>query len=175
MHSQLVFNYKRAVYFFALCFSLIGLGQITVAQANSVKQEVQLVTDWQELSVKALEQNLPIVMLVEISSCRFCKTVRNEFLNPLSISKRYQDKVIFSRISLDSGQTIIGIDGNITDTHSFCANYEAVFTPTIVFMDGRGEQLTKNIVGISSNDYFGYYLEKEIEKSIASLQAESKK
>jgi len=167
MHSQLVFICKRAVYFFTLCFFVI-----TVAQANSVKKEVQLVTDWQELSVKALEQNLPIVMLVEISSCRFCKTVRNEFLNPLSNSKRYKDKVIFSRISLDPGQKIISKDGNIIDTHSFCANYEALFTPTLVFMDGHGEQLTKNIVGISSNDYFGYYLEQAIENSIKALDTE---
>ena len=168
MHSQSKSKFRLSVYFFALYFLMVG-----ASQAKPNTQEVELVSDWQQLSIKALEQNLPIVMLVETSNCHFCRTVKKDFLNPLSNSKRYKDKVIFSRISLDPGQTVIGLDGNITDTHSFCAKYKALFTPTIVFMDGHGEQLAKNIVGISSNDYFAYYLEKEIEKSIEALQAKS--
>ena len=91
-------------------------------------------------------------------------------MNPLARSERYKDKVIFSRVSLDPGQMIINAEGENTDTHNFCARYKALFTPTILFLDGAGNQLTNNLIGMSGRDYFGYYLEQRIEESIKALQ-----
>ena len=165
MHNSPVLQFRQLVFFLLLYPAWSGL-----AEAQATKQQVDLIADWQVISSKALGNNLPIVLLVEISDCRFCEIVKKEFINPLAISQRYQDKVIFSRISLDPGQTIIDSDRSRTDTVSFCARYEARFTPTIVFLDGEGNQLIKNLVGMSGRDYYGYYLEQGIEESIKVLQ-----
>ena len=165
MHNSPTFQVRQVVYFFLLALAWSGL-----AEAQATKQQVELIADWRAVSSKALNNNVPIVLLVEISDCRFCEIVKKEFINPLAISKRYQDKVIFSRISLDPGQMIIDQDGSKTDSKDFCTRYEALFTPTIVFLDGAGNQLATNLIGMSGRDYYGYYLERQIEESIKALQ-----
>jgi thioredoxin-related protein len=151
----------------ALALSLAGLGLV---EAQPTKHKVELISNWQAVGAMALDNNSPIVLLVETSDCRFCKIVKTEFINPLANSERYKDKVIFSRISLDPGQTITYSDGVITDTNVFCARYEAAFTPTVLFLDGAGKQLSKNLIGMSGRDYYAYYLEQQIEESIKALQ-----
>ena len=158
---------RYVVHFFVLT---LALGCLGFAEAQPPKQQVALISDWQVVSAKALDNNLPIVLLVEISGCRFCKIVKKEFINPLANSERFKDKVIFGRISLDPGQMIIDGDGVNIDTDEFCARYAAAFTPTMVFLDGAGKQLTKNLIGMSGRDYYAYYLEQRIEESIEALQ-----
>jgi hypothetical protein len=75
---------------------------------------------------------------------------------------RFKDKAIFRRISLDSGETIIGPDHNEMTTYAFSDAFDATFTPTVLFLDGNGRPLTENLLGISSRDYYGYDLERSI-------------
>ena len=165
MHNLPIFQFRHLVHFFLLCLVCLG-----IAEAKPTKQEAALISDWRVVRSEALDNNLPIVLLVEISDCRFCKIVKKEFINPLAASQHYKDKVIFRRISLDPGQMIIDGDGFNADTDDFCAHYKALFTPTILFLDGAGKELTKTLVGMSGRDYFGYYLEQRIDESIKALQ-----
>jgi len=139
--------------------------------SHQIDQKIQLAEDWQIISQHADTTNLPIVVLLERSDCSYCEVVRNEFLNPLSRSERYKEKIVFARISLDQGQQLINRSGELTSTEQFAKHYGSNFTPTVLFLDGQGNQLADMLVGMSGRDYYGYYLEQAMDKALASLNS----
>ena len=149
-------------------FLVIGvLCVIGTVQASSTLTKID---DFSALSEYSKNNNLPIVVLVEQTGCRYCEIVSEEFLQPLQNSERYKNKVIFRRISLDSGETITGLNKIDITTDAFCEEYGAKFTPTVLFLDSDGNLLTEKLLGMSSRDYYGYELEKSIHKAYDSLK-----
>ena len=149
--------------FFVVCL-LMGVGS---ASASSALDKID---DFSTVGELSKNNNLPIVLLVEQSGCRYCEIVSEEFLHPLQNSKRFRDKAIFRRISLDSGETITSLDETDITTAAFCDDYGAKFTPTVLFLDGDGKTLTPKILGMSSRDFYGYELERSILKAYDSLR-----
>lgn len=139
--------------------------------SHQIDQKIELAEDWQTISQHADTTNSPIVVLLERSNCSYCEVVRNEFLNPLSRSKRYKKKIVFARISLDQGQQLVNRSGELTTSEQFAKQYGSNFTPTVLFLDGQGNQLAEKIIGMSGRDYYGYYLEQGIDKALASLNS----
>ena len=117
----------------------------------------------------AKEKNLAIVVLVEQTGCQYCEIVSEEFLYPFHKFGLYKDKAIFRRISLDRGETITDLDRIKLSTETFCEKYGANFTPTVLFLDDKGNSLTQKILGMSSQDFYGYKLEKSIEKAYQQM------
>ena len=140
---------------------------------NSVDSKIELIENWQSLSRNALETNLPIVVLLERSNCSYCEVVRKEFLNPLSKSARYKNKIVFARVSLDDGQQLINRLGEMISTEQFANQYGSKFSPTVLFLDGQGKQLADKLIGLSGRDYYGFYLEQGIEKALSSINPNS--
>jgi hypothetical protein len=69
------------------------------------------------------------------------------------------------KISIDEGELIGSADGNIS-TRDFLRGYDAGFTPTVLFLDADKNQLIEKMVGLTTPDYYGYYLEKSINAAI---------
>ena len=153
---------------FARAFLAVGLLLVIgTAKATSVLDKID---DFSTVSELSKNNNIPIVLLVEQSGCRYCEIVSEEFLHPLKNSIRFKDKAIFRRISLDSGETITGMNKADITTDAFCEAYDAKFTPTVLFLDSNGNTLAQKILGMSSRDYYGYELERSILKAYDSLR-----
>ena len=139
--------------------------------ANAVSDLIKM-NDFSTVGELSKSKNIPIVVLVEQSGCQYCEIVSEEFLYPLQKSRRFKDKAIFRRISLDTGETIIGPDLDEMTTDAFCGAFDATFTPTVLFLDGDGEPLTEKILGMSSRDYYGYDLEQSIMNAYDRLRTQ---
>ena len=86
----------------------------------------------------------------------------------LSASARAQ-RAVFAKISIDSGETIVNEVGQETPTREFLKSYTASFTPTVLFLDADKQELADAMVGLSTPDYYVYYLEKSIEEAISKI------
>ncbi len=170
MPSSQKFSYY--VIFMALVF---GSSQC-LAKSESrlgLDSKVAITDDVHALAVVALKNNSPIVVLLERSDCDYCKTINREFISPLSTASRYQGKVFFTRVSLDEGEVIKGFDRRLIPTVQFGAFYDAEFSPTILFLDGDGKQISGKLVGLANIDFYGFYLEQGIKESIDKLRSNS--
>ena len=49
--------------------------------------------------------------------------------------------------------------------------YGARLTPTVLFLDGRGRELTKPMIGINTVEFYGYYLDAAIDTARQHLPA----
>lgn len=131
--------------------------------------DMPFLEDWSELPASVLENKKVLVLLVDQSNCPFCLLVKEDFLQPLSISKDNRHKVSIMRISIDSGEFLKGPNGERLSTSVFVGKYDAKFAPTVLFLDGKGQSIAEKIIGINDTNFYWYYLEKSINTAFSVL------
>ena len=88
---------------------------------------------------------------------------------------RLRDRVILREVSLDQGIEFYDFEGSLVTGREFAGRYDAAITPTLLFLDARGREAGKRIVGISNIEYYGFYLDKAIASAIQALVKNLKK
>jgi hypothetical protein len=99
----------------------------------------------------------PLVVMVSLDHCPFCKIVRENYLVPLR----------------ESGQPVVQIDMNHSEplvdpagkasTHGQVARALGVrVAPTVLFLGAGGKELAPRLVGLSE-DFYAAYLQQRLE------------
>ncbi|NKB63378.1 MAG: thioredoxin fold domain-containing protein [Gammaproteobacteria bacterium] len=127
---------------------------------------MRIAENWQAISKLAKETSQPVVLMVDQSDCPYCRRVEGEFFAAIISSGEFADRAIFAKVSIDAGETIIDKGGRVISTRDFLSAYDSDFTPTVIFIDDEKNELVERMVGLMTPDYYGYYLEKSIEKAI---------
>ena len=122
-------------------------------------------TDWRQVSQQARVGQIPIVVMVDQSDCPYCRQVESEYFAALLAGGKFDNEVLFGKISIDEGETIL-VEGKSVLTREFLAGLDAdKLTPTILFLDSKRRELVEKMVGLTTPDYYGYYLEAAIQKA----------
>lgn len=148
-------------------FSLFMLSSLQAADVKiPVLQNLQ--TDGQT----SQQRQLPIVVLFSATHCSYCSIIKEEFLKPMLISGEYTDKAMIRVIEIDSSDEITDLDGKPISAEAFANRYDIYLTPTLAFFDAKGNELAPRMVGVTTVDYYGGYLDDAIDASRQRLQAE---
>ena len=134
---------------------------------------MQKLTDWQSVSSSAAAGNQPVIVMVDQDHCPYCRRVELEFFAAILAGGEYRGRAIFAKISIDEGETIVDSNGDLVETREFLRGYDAGFTPTILFMDAGKKELVEKMVGLTTPDYYGYYLEQAIRQAIKAASSAS--
>lgn len=111
----------------------------------------------------AREQGLVILIEFASDSCEYCRLLEKEFLDPMLINAEYDEKVIIRSVQLDGYESFIGFQGELISPRQFASRYDIEVTPTMVFLDANGNELSDKLVGIWSVDFFGGYIDNRID------------
>lgn len=125
-------------------------------------------TDLRDEARIARERGL--VLMLEFSSayCGYCRKLETLFLLPMQRNPSYDDKVLIRSVSLDAYETLVDFEGRSVDTRDFAARYGVTLTPTLVFLDADGGQLSEKLVGIWSEDFYGGFIDSRIAAALAA-------
>jgi len=122
----------------------------------------------------ARERQVPILLLFTQQSCGFCEIVRSDFLRPMLLNREYDSRVLIRQIEFD-GDDVINFDGNKVSMDSFMELYNVGFTPTVVFLDTTGKELTEQIIGITTVHYYGGFIDDNIELALKKIRLQKDK
>lgn len=112
----------------------------------------------------------PILIMVSQFACPYCETLRKHVLLPMIKSGDYKGLVLIREVSIDAGETLIDVDENPIHGSAFAARYlSEILTPTVLIIAPDGSPLADAIIGISSLDYYGSYLDEAIAKGRESM------
>lgn len=128
--------------------------------------QITVAGDLQQLGRESQDKQLPILLFFSADHCHFCEIVEEEFLKPMLRSGDYVDKILIRKVDADDFEQRLGFDGKpISD--SGLANDKRVFvTPTVLFLDPQGNELVERMVGITTVDFYGGYLDDAIDKAL---------
>ena len=133
---------------------------------------IQYATDFSELAEVARDENKIIMLEVSASYCGYCDLLEEEFIKPMLRNDYYSSVVLIRKIDLDSYQTIIDFSGNKTTPDVFARNLNVKLTPTILFFDGNGNEVSQRILGINSLDLYGGYIEDGLNNGLRKIKSQ---
>ncbi|MBF2761193.1 MAG: hypothetical protein ISN28_13180 [Ectothiorhodospiraceae bacterium AqS1] len=131
---------------------------------------IPLIDDLAAFANDARARRLPIVLLVSRSDCSYCMALKAQVLDPSAISGEYEDKALLGELILDAPKELIGFDGSVfEDRDVWARRFDALFTPTLLFLAPDGSELTPRMRGINTLEFFAFYLERSIRKANRAL------
>ena len=149
---------SRLVLPLAIACSLAG-----PAVADSVAM-IQ-VADLRAESLLAKQKGLLLVIEFSADDCAYCRKLEELFLLPMQRNADYDEKILLRMVSLSDFDSLIDFDGRSVTTNEFAAKYEVSLTPTLVFLNADGVEMSEKLVGIWSEDFFGGFIDNRIDEA----------
>lgn len=146
----------------------LGAGAFAAAHAEA---RVQTVQDLRELARASERERLPILIEVAMDHCPYCARLESEFLGPMLLTGYDRDHVIIRRIDLDAAAPLTDVDGKTITAQAFADRYGVKLVPTLLLLDSQGRELAERLVGLTTPDFFGGYLEGAIHTARSRLQS----
>ena len=153
-----------------LWLSLILPGMTSVQAEGLPYVKVREPTDLQVAGKEAQQRQLPILIMFSRQGCPYCDVVREEFLKPMLRSGDYTNRVILLEIHSDSYTMLRDFNGQMISVESLVHRYRASFAPTVVFLDAHGNELVERLIGITTRDFYGGFLDEAIEQALQRMR-----
>ena len=131
-------------------------------------QEINYAKDLASEANAAGDESKIFLLYVSRPACPYCEKLKQDVLFPLVKGKRFDHILRLREVSL-ADNNIIGFDGVEVSAGRALSGYKIVGTPTLLFLDRHGRQLTENLSGYFLKDFYWSYLEANIKKAQAKL------
>lgn len=158
--------FKRFQYF--ITGMLLLLGALLAAPA-SARPEVQVADNLARVTDAAAERGVPLLLVFSSLECSYCTLLEEDFLQPMLISGMYDDKVIIRKLNIDAGNMVVDFQGRNRLAREIADDYDIDMTPTVVLLGPEGRELTRRLIGVTTPDFYGGYLDRAIEAANAAL------
>lgn len=136
-----------------------GAGAQSVApSALPTPQSLQL-----ELT-KALQQKQPLIVMVSLEGCPFCRIARNSHLVPM---QKAGTPIV--QLDMRSAQVLFDFQGRATTHDQLIKQWRISIAPTLLFFGPGGKEVSERMEGGYLPDFYGPYLDERIAKGRQAL------
>jgi thiol-disulfide isomerase/thioredoxin len=101
---------------------------------------------------------LPILLFFDREDCPYCERALREYLVPYA-QEEWKGKAIFRQVAIDRTLPVRDFDGTLTTHKAIAARYRVALSPTVLVVDPRGAPLAEPIVGLTTLDFYGAYVQ----------------
>ena len=122
---------------------------VTLPPAVSLADELAL----------ALAAGSPLVVMVSLEGCPFCKIVRESFLVPM----RREQRLPVVQVDMRSQRSVKNFNATATTHEALIAAWRIEIAPTVLFLGPQGVEVAQRLVGGYIPDFYGAYLEQRLE------------
>lgn len=153
---------------FFVLFAFNAAAEMTVVEnvtAEIATVEIEMVEDLRVLKQQADSADLPILLMFTAEDCEYCDALRDNYLLPMIKSGDYDASILIKQVDIDEYSYLRNAKGELVGGDSLAMHYDVEVTPTILFLNSSGHELTKRLVGISNIYYFGGTLDKHISQA----------
>ena len=150
------------------CFAVLGL---TLALGAQAATDLPLARDLRSEADSAAQAGAPLIVIFSRKDCKFCETVKRDYLKPLSADPRHAKRVVIRQVDQDSERALVDFRGEATTHARFAASERVKLVPVVAFYGPQGRRLADPIVGARLPDFYASYLEEGIARSEQMLKA----
>lgn len=106
----------------------------------------------------ALQKRQPLVLMVSLDGCPFCKIVREHYL----VHMARDDGLQVMQIDMQSKAVLTDWAGQATTHAALIEKLGINVAPTLCFYGQGGKEVAERLVGLSSVDFYGAYLDARL-------------
>ena len=108
---------------------------------------------------KALRLGQPLVVMVSLEGCPYCRVARDHYLEPL----RTQDAAYVVQVDMRTNKPILDFDGTPLTHDKVVRAWGVRVAPTVLFFGRRGKEVAERLVGAVLPDFYGAYLDQRLQ------------
>ena len=116
---------------------------------------------------QALKMGGPLLVMVSLDGCPFCKIARENYLGPM----RTQQGLSVVQIDMRNRLPIKDLKGVTTTQDDLIRSWGVKVAPTVLFFGRGGVEVAERLVGGYIPDFYGAYLDERLRVARASLRA----
>ena len=105
----------------------------------------------------ALRAKQPLVVMVSLQGCPFCKVVRENYLHPLRDTGLH-----IVQIDMHDSRAIVDFDGSTSSQDAWIRKYGIKLAPTVLFFGAQGREVAVRLKGAYLPDFYGAYLDEQL-------------
>ena len=113
----------------------------------------------------AQQRKQPLVVMVSLAGCPFCKVVRESYLYPLM-----QAGLPVVQVNMRDTQTLIDWDGAATTQDAWVKKLGIKIAPTVLFFGAQGREVASRLKGAYLPDFYNAYLEEQLAVARRAVQ-----
>ncbi len=147
-----------------LLMLMLGAFYFPVLWATPIQQVQNLASESQQ----ANSQDKVYLLYISRLACPYCARLKKNVLHPMLMSKEYEGQVELRELTWEGGQ-VIGFNGRPYQSIEIINDFAVVGTPTLLFLDDKGRELTPRIVGYDSEDFYWFYFDRAIKNATKEL------
>jgi thioredoxin-related protein len=106
---------------------------------------------------QALRVKQPLVVMVSLHGCAFCKVVRENYLQPLRASGL---QVV--QIDMRDNRALVDFDGTALTHDAWVRKQGIKLAPTMLFFGAQGREVATRLKGAYLPDFYGAYLDEQL-------------
>jgi len=126
-------------------------------------------SDLSRESQQAACKGQPLVLMFGSSTCPYCSVVRSLYMVPLQEDARYRG-IVVRELETDSDMPVKDFSGKPTSMRKLAASYGVYLVPTVMVFGPGGKQAGKPVIGISNEDFYGFYLDENIANGVSMVK-----
>ena len=159
---------NRCMKFLISIFVLfLSLAELQAYDESAVLEE----TDFQSLAEKMVQNKMGLVLMLHAEDCAYCELMDEKILSPMVRSGEYTKRVYIRKLQIDKSDFVTDFNGARADASDIAEKYQSSLTPTLVFLNHKGEEKALKIVGINSIELFSASVDEQIDRLLVSIKS----
>jgi thioredoxin-related protein len=145
-----------------LLTSLLLVLSLLLCSCSEAREGLPPATDLHADGQTARAQRLPIVLFFYKTNCPFCREVEEVYLARLQSENEKTPLFLLRTVEISQTQPLVSFDGTRIDYRAFAKKQGVTLVPHLRFLGPDGEALAPDLVGLTTRDFYGGYLEDSI-------------
>jgi thioredoxin-related protein len=122
-------------------------GRATLPTAQSLPEEL----------ARALKNKQPLIVMVSLDGCVFCRQARQSHLSPMALAG-----TVIVQVDMRNNQPVLDFAGKLTTHDELTRRWKVSITPTLLFFGPGGKEVAERMEGAYLPDFYGPYLEERL-------------
>jgi thioredoxin-related protein len=115
---------------------------------------------------KATAKKVPLMVMVSLDGCPFCKVARENYLGPL----REQQGLLVFQVDMRSKRPIKNFAGLTLTQDELIRSWGVKVAPTVLFFGRGGLEIAERLTGGYIPDFYGAYLDERLQLASAAMR-----
>ncbi|MDD2880253.1 MAG: thioredoxin family protein [Rhodoferax sp.] len=144
---------------------LAGVTSSLVTVVHSAGVALPVPTSLPDELAAALKRGSPLLVMVSLEGCPFCKVARENYLAPL----QRQAGLAMVQIDMRNRQMVQDFGGNSQTQDQLIRSWGIKVAPTVLFFGRGGAEVAERLVGGYIPDFYGAYLDDRLRTARAAV------
>jgi thioredoxin-related protein len=116
----------------------------------------------------ALRQGQPLVVMVSLEGCPFCRIARQSHLAPM-----HREGGAIVQVDMRSAQAVRDFDGRMTTHDALVQRWRVPIAPTLLFFGPGGREVAERMEGAYQPDFYGPYLDERLDQARVAIRRQT--